>query len=94
MSRATVFGLGPSSEFGFEKPLPFFELLPAIQETATNPVRHTLGFGSHALPRQKNLLPFFALLSRFGPLRAAHNRQVEGSSPSGPTISLILIGFL
>ena len=79
-------GFGPGSEFGFQKPLRFFNLLTPIPRTDPNPVQHMLGFGFPALPRQKNLLPFFRLLTRFAPLRAPHNRQVEGSSPSGPTI--------
>ncbi len=77
---------GPGSEFGFEKPLLFFELLLAAQETDPNPVRDTLGFVFPAPLLQKNPLHFFRLPPRFGSLRAPHNRQVEGSSPSGPTI--------
>jgi len=50
-------------------------------ETDAKQVRHTLGFGFPALPRQKKALPFFHLLPRFGPLRAPHNRQVEDGRP-------------
>jgi len=73
--------LGSSSGFGFENPLFFLELLPAIQETAPNAVRYTLGFGYPAPLHQKNSLPFFCLPRRFGPLRAPHNRQVEDGRP-------------
>ena len=65
-----------------------------MPQTDPNEVRNTLGFGYNGPGLQKNPLRFFRLPPRFGPLRAAHNRQVEGSSPSGPTILLILIGFL
>jgi hypothetical protein len=72
---------GPGSEFGFENPLRFFALLAPIPQTDPNAVRHTLDFGLPALPRQKNLLPFFRLPPQFGPLRTAHNRQVEDGRP-------------
>ena len=36
----------------------------------------------------------FNLLDRFRRDHPTHNRQVEGSNPSGPTILLILDGFL
>ena len=84
----------PGSEFGSGKPLRFFNLLTPTPKTDPNQVRHTLGFGFFAPPHQKNPLRFFRLLPRFGPLPAPHNRQVEGSSPSGPTILLFFIGFL
>jgi hypothetical protein len=80
--------------FGFENLLLVFDLLPRPLQTDPNPVRHTLGFGYPAQTHQKNTLTFFRLLPRFGPLPAPHNRQVEGSNPSGPTILLIFIGFL
>jgi len=69
-------GFGLGSEFGFENPLQFFALLPLILRTDTNLVRHTLGFGFPALPRQKNLLSFFCLLPRFGTLPAPYSRLV------------------
>jgi hypothetical protein len=72
--------------FGFEKSLKLFALLPLSPKTDLLQVRHTLGFGFPALPRLENPLPFFRLPPRFRPLPAPHNRQVEGSSPSGPTI--------
>jgi hypothetical protein len=75
-----LFGRG--SVFGFKKPLLFFELLPAALETDPDQVRHTLGFGSRGLPRQKNPLHFFALPPRFAPLPAPHNRQVEDGGPT------------
>ena len=77
---------GPGSEFGFENPLRFLNFLPPAPQTDPTQVRHTLGFGFPAPLRQKKLLIFFRLLPRFGPLTSPHNRQVEGSSPSGPTI--------
>ena len=79
-------GFGPGSEFGFKNPLEILRLPTAIPQTDPSQVRHTLGFGYPAPPCQKKLLPFFRLLPRFGPLTSPHNRQVEGSSPSGPTI--------
>jgi len=86
--------LGRSSEFGFRNPLHFFNLLAPPPQTDPSQVQHTFGFGYNALGLQKNPLRVFNLPTRFGPLTASHNRQVEGSSPSGPTILLILIGFL
>ena len=86
--------LGPGSEFGFRNPLHFFALLAPTPKTDPNPVRHTLGFGYNAPGLVDSPLGFFSLLSRFGTLPASHNRQVEGSSPSGPTILLISMGFL
>ena len=86
-------GFGPGSEFGFGNLLRFFGLLPPTTKTDRTQVRHTLGFGFTGLVHQKNLLPFFRLLPRLGALTSAHNRQVEGSSPSGPTILLIFIGI-
>jgi hypothetical protein len=82
MIRIRKLGLGPSSEFGFEKPLLFFELLPDAQETDLNQVRLTLGFGYPALLRQEKLLPFFRLLPKFGSLPVPHNRQVEDGGPT------------
>ena len=79
-------GFGPGSEFGFGNLLRFFGLLPPTTKTDRTQVRHTLGFGYSTPPRQKNLLVFIKLHPRFGPLTSPHNRQVEGSSPSGPTI--------
>ena len=73
--------LGGGSEFGFEKLSRFFNLLQPSSETDPNQVRHTLGFGSRALTRQKKLLQFFRLLPQFGPLPAPHNRQVEDGRP-------------
>ena len=87
-------GFGPGSEFGFKNPLEILRLPTAIPQTDPSQVRHTLGFGLAALPRQINPLFFMQLLPRFSPLPAPHNRQVEGSSPSGPTILLFFIGFL
>ena len=72
---------GPGSEFGFADLLPFLGLPVTCSETDPNKVRHTLGFGYPALPSQKNPLPFFSLLRKFGPLRAPHNRQVEDGRP-------------
>jgi hypothetical protein len=80
---------GPGSEFGSEKLLRFFDLLPPNRKTDPKEVRHTLGFGHPALTCQKNPLPFLHLLPGLDPLPAPHNRQVEGSSPSGPTIFYI-----
>ena len=60
----------------------------------TNQDRHTFGFVDKAYRRPEKLLTFFHLLSEFFPVRTTHNRQVEGSSPSGPTILLFFIGFL
>lgn len=77
--------LGPGSEFGFENLLHFFNLLAPTLQTDPSQVRPEFGFGSAATCPEKNLLRFFSLLSRFGTLPASHNRQVEGSSPSGPT---------
>ena len=79
-------GLGPGSEFGFENPLRFLALPPPTPKTDPQPVRHTLGFGYNAPELVDSPLPFLNLLSQFGTLPASHNRQVEGSSPSGPTI--------
>src|SRR5690606_22269984 len=87
-------GFGPGSEFGFRNPLHFFDLLAPIPKSDPNQVRHTLGFGYNTPSHDKNLLHFFGLLPRSGTLTASHNRQVEGSSPSGPTIFLIFIHFL
>jgi hypothetical protein len=86
--------LGPGSEFGSQNPLPIFNLLAPTPQTSLNPVRHTFGFGYNAPGLVDSPLPFLNLLSRFGTLPASHNRQVEGSSPSGPTILLIYIDFL
>jgi len=87
-------GLGVGSEFGFGNYLRFFNLLTPTPQTDPLQVRHTFGLGSLALHHQKNPLLFFRLLPEFCTLTAPHNRQVEGSSPSGPTILLIFIGFL
>lgn len=78
--------LGPGSEFGFENLLRFFDLLAPTLQTSPLQVRPEFGFGSAATCPEKNLLRFFSLLNRFSSLTASHNRQVEGSSPSGPTI--------
>lgn len=43
------------------------------------------GFGSNAPDPEKNPLPFFSLLTRFGSLTASHGRQVEGQG--GPVKS-------
>jgi len=51
-------------------------------QTDPNQVRHTLGFGYPAPIPQKNLLPFFRLLRRFGSLPAPHNLQVEAGRPA------------
>ena len=85
---------GPGSEFGFENPLRFFNLLAPTPQT--DPTRFGIRSVSVTMhpASQKNPLPFFSLLSQFGSLPASHNRQVEGSSPSGPTILLISIDFL
>ncbi len=80
-ARREDWRLGRSSEFGFENPLRFFNLIPPIPQTDPNQVQHTLGFGFSALSRRKNPLHFFCLLPRFGPLRAPHNRQVEDGRP-------------
>ena len=85
---------GPGSEFGSENLLLFLNFLPSELVIDPKQVRHTFGFGIHALHCERKLLPFIRLLTNFGPLPAPHNRQVEGSSPSGPTILLIIIGFL
>jgi hypothetical protein len=84
---------GPGSEFGFKNPLAFFNLLRPTPQTDPNSVRHTVGFGYNAPRHQRNLLSFFSLLSKFGTLPASHNRQVEGSSPSGPTILIDFYRF-
>ena len=70
------FGLG--SEFGFENPLHFFNLLAPTPQIDPAPVRHTLGFGYNAPGLVDSPLVFFSLLARFGSLPASHNRQVEG----------------
>ena len=72
---------GPGSEFGFADLLPFLGLPVTCSETDPNKVRHTLGFGYNAPGPEKNSLPFFSLLSRLGPVPAAHNRQVEDGRP-------------
>jgi hypothetical protein len=77
---------GPGSEFGFRNPLPIFNLPTPTPQTDPLQVRHTFGLGSLALHHQKNPLLFFRLLPEFCTLTAPHNRQVEGSNPSGPTI--------
>ena len=92
LSSASRFG--PGSEFGFKNPLRFFDLVAPTPKTDPSQVRNTLGFGYNARGPQKNALAFFKLVAQFGSLPASHNRQVEGSSPSGPTILLISMGFL
>ena len=85
--------------FGFENFLRFFNLLPTTQQIDPSQVRHTFGFGSLVQRHQENLLSIFGLLAYIRTVRTTHNRQVEcgwppRSSPSGPTILLIFIGFL
>jgi len=52
------------------------------------------GFYHPALVHWKNPLRFFRLRLEFFSVRTPHNRLVEDSSLSGPTIYLISIGFL
>jgi len=73
---------GPGSEFGFENLLHIFNLPPPTPKTEPTQVRHTLGFGYPAPPRQQNPLPFFRLLPGFRSLPAPHNRQVEAGRPA------------
>ena len=80
--------------FGFENFLRFFNLLPTTQQIDPSQVRHTFGFGSLVQRHQENLLSIFGLLAYIRTVRTTHNRQVEGSNPSGPTILLIFIDFL
>jgi hypothetical protein len=73
--------VGPGSEFGFENPLHFFNLLTPILQVGPEQVRPEFGLGLHADHHQKNALLFFSFLQKFGTLTAPHNRQVEDGRP-------------
>ena len=81
---------GSSSEFGFEKLLEILDIVPAGTETDPEQVRDSFVPSCEFGIGQQNPVTFFSLLFQPGSVRAPHNRQVEGSSPSGPTIYLAI----
>jgi hypothetical protein len=74
-------------EVRFQKPVTLLQLTATQLGIATTKVRHKLGFGHPSLSHQKIPLSFFGLLVSFPVEHPTHNRQAEGSSPSGPAIS-------
>jgi hypothetical protein len=58
---------------------------------ATHQARKRFGLGRPALLPQEIPLAFFSLLATFPVEHPIHNRQVEGSNPSGPTIFIEII---
>ena len=77
-------------KFGLGNCLGFFHLLQPTPPTGPPQVRHRVSLGFPALRCKKNSLRFFGLLEQFAAVPPTHNRQVEGSNPSGPTILLFL----
>jgi hypothetical protein len=73
-------------EVRFQKPLSLLQLTATRLGIAHPKSRHKLGLSRPALLHQENSLAFFSLLAIFPLDHPTHNRQVEGSSPSGPTI--------
>ena len=70
----------------FRKPVTLLQLAANQLGIAHQQSRHKVGLSHPALPRQKNLLAFFELPPTLSTHPPTHNRTVEGSSPSGPTI--------
>jgi hypothetical protein len=85
--------LGRSSKFGFENPLPFFNLLQPGSVFTHHQYRHRFGVGHRSPTPRKNLLHFFKLLAKSTTDLPPHNRGVGSSDRGTPYIHNIIIGL-
>ena len=79
---------GPGSVFGSQNPSRFFDLPSARSELPRQLARHAFGFGRRAEAPSGKRLGFLNFAPHKLRGRGTHNPLVEGSSPSGPTISI------